>query len=294
MNMHNNDKQKHKDKRYKREDYDHEVEKYKKDKKYGYCDFEIDPYVCELWGYMKAYVYEEDYPEGEHDAKTIIACDEEWYVKVKWRLWGKLHHHLCGSFCVCVYLDPIGPGQPHNLDCDGNGQPCIKYIPMDPCGDGCYEVECKIPAGTVDCGDCGQLYEVAVTLTSFDACYNPGHIAAYCKGPCLMFYEPPHPDKNGNNNGKVVSVSIVDNAFNPPNVPINAGDTVRWTNNGALPHTVTSNPGPAGCAPPSTENFASGTLSTNNTFQHTFNTAGSFAYHCEIHGCSMAGTVTVT
>ena len=270
---------------------DHEVEKYKKDKRYGYCDFEIDPHSCELWGDMHAYVYEKGFPEGEHDAKTIIACDEEWYVKVKWHIWGKLHHHLCGKYCVCVYLESIGPGKDYSLDCDGNGQPCM-YILMNPCGDGYYEARCTIPANTIDCGDCGQLYEVAVTLTSFDACGNPGHIAAYCKGPTLMFYEPPHPSPQPPPGG--AAVSIVDNAFNPPNATINAGQTVTWTNSGALPHTVTSNPGPAGCAPPSAENFASATLSPGNTFQHTFNTPGTFNYHCEIHGCAMAGMVTVT
>ena len=89
-------------------------------------------------------------------------------------------------------------------------------------------------------------------------------------------------------------VSIVDNRFDPPNVTITAGQTVTWTHNGALPHTVTSNPGQAGCTPASTENFASANLNAGNTFTHTFTTRGAFHYHCEIHGCTMAGTVTVT
>ncbi len=177
--------------------HEHEAQHYKKDKNFGYCDFEIDPHSCELWGDIWASVYEEEFPEGEHDATTIIACDEDWYVKVRWRLWGKLRHHLCGYFCVCVYLESIGPGPDYKLDCDGDGDPCVRWIPMEPCGDGYYEVICKIPAGTVDCGECGQLYDVAVTLTSFDPCKNPGHIAAYCKGPTLMFYKPPHPDDEG-------------------------------------------------------------------------------------------------
>jgi plastocyanin len=29
------------------------------------------------------------------------------------------------------------------------------------------------------------------------------------------------------------------------------------------------------------------------TFSNTFNTAGSFPYHCQVHGTSMSGTVTV-
>lgn len=169
---------------------------HRRHKRYGHCDFEIDPHACDLWGYIRASVYEEEYPEGPHDAKTIIACDEDWYVKVEWKIWGPLRHHLCGYFCVCVYLESIGPGDDYNLDCDGNGNPCILEIPIDPCKeDGKYEVTCRIPAGTVDCGDCGKLYLLGVTLTSLDACYDPGHIAAYCKGPTLMFYEPPHRER---------------------------------------------------------------------------------------------------
>jgi hypothetical protein len=163
---------------------------YEKSKKFGYCDFEIDPIDSTLWGYICASAYEGGPSKGEQDAKTIVACNEDLYVKVKWHLWGHLVHHMCGYFCVCVYLKSIGPGKDYNLDCDGDGKPCLELIPMDPCGDGYYEVECKIPARSIDCGDCGTLYEVAVTLTALNACKKPGHIAAYCKGPCIMFYEP--------------------------------------------------------------------------------------------------------
>lgn len=277
-------------------------------KKHGYCDFEITPYDCRLWGSIKVTVYEKDYPQGEHDSKTIIACDEAWYVKIEWDLSGDLLRHLCGYFCICVYMESIGPGPEYKICCK-------EWIPMNPCGTGHYEEICKIEPCTVDCGDCGQLYEVGVTLTSFDYCKKPGHIAAYCKGPTLMFYEraggcppspppPPGPPSPPPPPGSipppppptniVVDADIVDFSFNPPNIAISPGTTVRWTNRGTAPHTVTSNPGPTGCMPPSAESFASGTLNSGNTFQHTFNTAGTFPYHCVIHGCAMSGTVTVT
>jgi plastocyanin/FtsP/CotA-like multicopper oxidase with cupredoxin domain len=88
-------------------------------------------------------------------------------------------------------------------------------------------------------------------------------------------------------------VSVMDNFFSPSNITVAAGEMVQWTNMGK-PHTVTSNPGPLGCSPASTETFDSGTLPSGGTFSHAFSTPGTFAYHCEIHGCSMAGTVTVT
>ena len=112
-----------------------------------------------------------------------------------------------------------------------------------------------------------------------------------------MFYEAPHagdqppppppPPPPG------VNVTVGNNFFNPANVEIDAGQTVTWTNSQGL-HTVTSNPGPANCNPPSSENFASPNLNVGDTFQHTFNTPGTYAYYCEIHVCSMEVTVMVT
>lgn len=79
------------------------------------------------------------------------------------------------------------------------------------------------------------------------------------------------------------SVSIASFAFSPASVTINVGDSVTWTNNQAgVSHAVTSDTGA----------FDSGTLSSGGVFSHTFSTAGTFAYHCNIHP-SMQGTVIV-
>ncbi len=84
--------------------------------------------------------------------------------------------------------------------------------------------------------------------------------------------------------GETVNVSIVDFAFNPKTITVSVGTTVQWTNNGGAPHTVTSTSGsPA---------FDSGTLSSGETFRHTFTTAGEFSYRCSIHP-SMTGKVIV-
>lgn len=69
----------------------------------------------------------------------------------------------------------------------------------------------------------------------------------------------------------------------PANTPVAKGDTVVWTNKMRMAHTVTSDKG----------EFDSGQLRQNQTFRYTFNEAGAFAYHCEIHP-DMQGTVTVT
>lgn len=38
-----------------------------------------------------------------------------------------------------------------------------------------------------------------------------------------------------------VAVTILDNSYSPGSVSVDVGGTVTWTNNGANPHTVTSN-----------------------------------------------------
>ena len=78
------------------------------------------------------------------------------------------------------------------------------------------------------------------------------------------------------------SVAIVDFAFDQPDLEIEAGTTITWTNTGAAPHTVTADAGA----------FDSGVLDPGATFSQTFNQPGTFAYFCAIHP-EMTGTVVV-
>ena len=65
------------------------------------------------------------------------------------------------------------------------------------------------------------------------------------------------------------------------------GDTVRWTWDDALPHTVTNIAG-------SQETFDSGTLTgMGTTFSYTFTMVGTNPYQCDIHPGSMNGVITV-
>jgi plastocyanin len=80
------------------------------------------------------------------------------------------------------------------------------------------------------------------------------------------------------------SVSINSFAFMPASLNVAAGSSVTWTNNqGSVPHTVTADDG----------SFDSGRLAGGQTFSMTFNTAGTIAYHCNIHP-NMHGTIVVT
>jgi amicyanin len=77
-------------------------------------------------------------------------------------------------------------------------------------------------------------------------------------------------------------VTIADFSFTPASVTINAGETVTWTNTGALGHTATSNTGA----------WDSGLLATGQSFSFTFNTPGTYPYHCTPHPF-MTASVTV-
>jgi plastocyanin len=72
-------------------------------------------------------------------------------------------------------------------------------------------------------------------------------------------------------------------AYSPAAVAIGVGGSVTWTWSGSLPHSVTSDTGV----------FNSDIHMAPNSFSFTFTTAGTFPYHCMVHGTLMTGTVTV-
>jgi plastocyanin len=72
--------------------------------------------------------------------------------------------------------------------------------------------------------------------------------------------------------------------FEPASISVAKGATVTWTNSSDAPHIVSSD----------SNAFAdSKSFSENQTVSITFNTAGTFAYHCKIHP-DMKATITVT
>jgi plastocyanin len=79
------------------------------------------------------------------------------------------------------------------------------------------------------------------------------------------------------------AVTIANFAFGPASISVPVGSTVTWTNQDSTNHTVTADDG----------SFDSGPLAPGATFSQTFDTAGTFTYHCAIHS-SMKGTITVT
>jgi len=97
---------------------------------------------------------------------------------------------------------------------------------------------------------------------------------------------------NGGDGGTTVEVSIANLAFDPADITVNVGTTVRWTNNenGQVRHTVTSgNPGDADAG-----SVFDPSLTPGQSFSFTFDEPGTYTYFCRIHSTTMRdATVTV-
>ena len=79
-------------------------------------------------------------------------------------------------------------------------------------------------------------------------------------------------------------VSVVDDQFQPKTLIIHTNDTVIWTNQGMMQHTVTADD----------NTWTSPTLMPGDTYTHTFTVAGTYPYHCFFHqSVGMVGTVIV-
>jgi plastocyanin len=84
-----------------------------------------------------------------------------------------------------------------------------------------------------------------------------------------------------------MSVSIQDFFFDPGQLSVAPGTTVRWVNEGQAPHTVTSTDG---------KELDSATLQPGDTYTFTFDEGDAgetFAYQCTIHP-QMTASVTVS
>lgn len=103
---------------------------------------------------------------------------------------------------------------------------------------------------------------------------------------------------NNNNNGGTshsLSVTVTSTNYTPGVTTVAKGSTVQWTWNTCttdggyygsggeqcVEHTVTFDDG------------ATSELQEKGTFSRTFNSAGTYSYHCKVHGAAMSGQVRV-
>jgi plastocyanin len=98
----------------------------------------------------------------------------------------------------------------------------------------------------------------------------PATTAAAQDAPALNIIEPSATD-------------ILGWGFDNPNLNVTAGQTVIWTNAGAQTHTVSADDG----------SVDSGDIVAGGTFSFTFDTPGTFTYHCTPHPW-MKATINIT
>ena len=83
----------------------------------------------------------------------------------------------------------------------------------------------------------------------------------------------------GTRGGRTLSIQVKDNFYSVTPDTVAVDDSVTWTWAGSSTHSVT---------------FATGTSSatqSSGTFKRTFSPAGTYAYHCVVHGVAMSGVI---
>jgi len=85
-----------------------------------------------------------------------------------------------------------------------------------------------------------------------------------------------------------VEATIVNFAFMPSTIEVASGSSVTWINLDSAPHTVTS-----GSPDAPDGRFDSGLLEEGETFEMTFDEAGTYEYFCDRHP-RMRGQITVS
>lgn len=77
------------------------------------------------------------------------------------------------------------------------------------------------------------------------------------------------------------SIMVGNNYFQPASATVTVGSTVTWTWAGGVSHNVTFDDGVASAT------------QASGTYVRKFSTAGTYRYHCTIHGTMMSGTIIV-
>ncbi len=126
---------------------------------------------------------------------------------------------------------------------------------------------------------------LAAAMTSLAPGFAHPPVAAKARGKALSAPKPtprpaakPAPASTG-----PVAVHISNFTFGPKIATVKIGQTITWTNDDDIPHTVVA----------TDKSFRSKVLDTGQSFSFTFTKAGQFAYFCSLHPM-MTGKVVVT
>ena len=122
---------------------------------------------------------------------------------------------------------------------------------------------------------------VALAFASLSACGGGGYSST----------SPPNNSPPGNTPPPSNGISVQNNMFTPGTKTVGVGSEVKWAWNSCtgdaysgqtcVAHSVTF------------EDGATSPTQDQGTYARTFTTAGTYNYHCSVHGAAMAGTITV-
>jgi len=111
----------------------------------------------------------------------------------------------------------------------------------------------------------------------------------------------------GGSSSADADIEMTSSAFDPDSLEVAVGDTVVWENTSSVEHTVTAYQDqlPDGGAyfasgdfdseEAANNNAGEGYLESDDSYEHTFETAGEFSYYCIPHeSTGMTATITVT
>jgi plastocyanin len=123
---------------------------------------------------------------------------------------------------------------------------------------------------------------VALAFASLSACGGGGYSST----------SPPNNNPpSGNTPPPSNGISVQNNMFTPGTKTVAVGSEVKWAWNSCtgdaysgqtcVAHSVTFDDG------------ATSPTQDQGTYARTFNAAGTYNYHCSVHGAAMAGTITV-
>ena len=103
-----------------------------------------------------------------------------------------------------------------------------------------------------------------------------GALAVVALAGCSSHESPSAPTSTDTN-----AVGVVDDRYTPGSAAVAPGAAVKWTWSGRNLHSVTFDDGVAS------------TVQSSGTYSRTFQTPGTYNYHCAVHGLAMSGAVTV-
>ena len=104
-------------------------------------------------------------------------------------------------------------------------------------------------------------------------------LAASCGGGASA--GPTGSGNDGNGANGPTAITVADDYFVPQTTRVPAGTTITWTWTGANAHSVTFDDG------------TSSATQASGTYARSFAAAGTYNYHCKVHGAAMSGAVTV-